>query len=320
MERRMMFQNDGWCPICRAESSFIASDEWLSENYICKTCKTLPRHRALVAVLDQVVPDWRSKSIHESSPTILFFPKLCESYSYSFYFEEIPSGEKRNGIRCENLEHLTFPDATFDIFITQAVFEHVLDPPAALKEIMRVVRDGGLHIFSVPKYKHLTRSYPRAVSEAGSVRHLCEPIYHGNPVGDGKSLVTWDYGSNLDDLLMLWSGYQTSCYALRDRQLGIDGEYNEIFVTRKRDTLKTPEYLATHLQQYGLLDQSPPGVKQAAYSPALFVRDLYIHILRREPDNEGLAFHLARLDGGLDPGQLVKDFIESPEARALGER
>ena len=240
----MVLENNGWCPICRVETTFTSNDSWLSENYICKRCNSLPRHRALVAVLDQIAPAWKTMAIHESSPTNPFFTRLCPGYSYSFYFEDIPLGTSKGSIRCENLERLTFEDGTFDIFVTQAVLEHVLDPPSALKEIMRVLREGGIHVFSAPKQKHLTRSYPRAVSEGASVRHLCEPIYHGDPVGDGKTLVTWDYGANFDDLAMLWSGYQTSCYALRNLDMGIAGEYSEIFVTRKKESVRTPDYLA----------------------------------------------------------------------------
>jgi hypothetical protein len=37
-------------------------------------------------------------------------------------------GELVSGVRCEDLEHLTFTDATFDIHITQDVMEHVFSP------------------------------------------------------------------------------------------------------------------------------------------------------------------------------------------------
>ena len=316
----MVLENNGWCPICRVETTFTSNDSWLSENYICKRCNSLPRHRALVAVLDQIAPAWKTMAIHESSPTNPFFTRLCPGYSYSFYFEDIPLGTSKGSIRCENLERLTFEDGTFDIFVTQAVLEHVLDPPSALKEIMRVLREGGIHVFSAPKQKHLTRSYPRAVSEGASVRHLCEPIYHGDPVGDGKTLVTWDYGANFDDLAMLWSGYQTSCYALRNLDMGIAGEYSEIFVTRKKESVRTPDYLAAFLAERGLLDQSPPGIRRGTFDPVSFVRSLYIHILHREPDNEGLAFHVSKLDGGMDPADVVRQFMESPEYSVLRQK
>jgi SAM-dependent methyltransferase len=39
---------------------------------------------------------------------------------------------------------LPFPDETFTLCLSQAVLEHVLDPPAYIAEIYRVLRPGGL--------------------------------------------------------------------------------------------------------------------------------------------------------------------------------
>jgi SAM-dependent methyltransferase len=128
---------------------------------------------------------------------------------------------------------LTFPEASYDIFITQDVLEHVFHPDKALAEIMRVLRSGGIHIFTTPKHKHLLKSHPRAKLVNGTVRHLVEPNYHGNPIGDGRSLVTWDYGADFDDLIQQWSGYNTCSLTIRDRSRGIDGEYLDVFVTLK---------------------------------------------------------------------------------------
>ena len=60
-----------------------------------------------------------------------------------------------------------------------------------------------------------------------------EPQYHGNPISSDGSLVTWDYGSDFDDLIQEWSGYATSTLVIRDRRKGIDGEHLEVFVTVK---------------------------------------------------------------------------------------
>ncbi len=47
------------------------------------------------------------------------------------------------------VEHLSFPDKTFDAVLLFDVLEHVLKPEAVLHEIHRVLKEGGvLHIFS----------------------------------------------------------------------------------------------------------------------------------------------------------------------------
>jgi SAM-dependent methyltransferase len=189
----------------------------------------------LVEVLDQVVPNWPELRIHESSPSLEFFIKKCSGYSSSFFFDDVAPGELRNGLRCENLEQLTFAASSFDVFITQDVMEHVFDPGRALNEILRVLDIGGVHVFTAPKHKHLTVSCPRARLTCGVVEHLLEPQYHGNPVGDGRALVTWDYGADFEDLIREWTGYLTSTFVIRDRERGIDGEYLEVFVMRKTE-------------------------------------------------------------------------------------
>jgi SAM-dependent methyltransferase len=229
----ILFDNEGYCSVCRGRTTFVAEGEWLRDQYICSRCRSIPRQRALIEVLDQVAPRWPELRIHESSPSMSFFANHCRGYSYSFFFEDIAPGEQKNGLRCENLEQLTFADCGFDVFITQDVMEHVFDPQRALTEIMRVLDHGGLHIFTTPKHRALIESCRRAELVDGIVNHIREPEYHASPIGDGRALVTWDYGADFEHLVARWSGYLTSTYVLRDRRHGIDGEYLEVFVTVK---------------------------------------------------------------------------------------
>ena len=55
-----------------------------------------------------------------------------------------------NGIRCENLEHLSFGDESFDLHLTRDVFEHLFDPATAFREIARTLRPGLAHLFTTP--------------------------------------------------------------------------------------------------------------------------------------------------------------------------
>lgn len=225
--------NRGYCPCCREEVAFEIRGDWLRDQYFCGACHSIPRQRHMNLILDSFFPDWENASIHESSPSNKFISGWCSHYSNSQFFNGVEEGEIFNGVRCENLEHLTFPDNTFDIFITQDVLEHVFHPERAFSEIMRVVKPGGAHVFTAPKYKGLSKSYPRASLQNGSIDHLLEPVYHGNPIGDGRALVTWDYGDDFECLISKWCNYPTSTYITRDRGLGIDGEFLEVFVTRK---------------------------------------------------------------------------------------
>ena len=237
--------NTGYCSICRAQRVFTATGEWLRDQYLCAGCGSIPRQRALVHVLDTIRPDWPALTIHESSPTLDYFARTCRSYSCSYFFGDTPPGEYKGDQRCENLEALTFANDSFDVFITQDVLEHVVRPAPALGEIMRVLRSGGLHIFTTPKHRDLLESRPRVEPDGQGVRHLLDPVYHGSPIDDGKSLVTWDYGADFERRLRDWSSYLTSTYVLQDRRLGIDGEFMEVFVTVKAPVNAVPWVLPT---------------------------------------------------------------------------
>lgn len=56
----------------------------------------------------------------------------------------------REGIHKEDMLKMSFPDGYFDIFIANHVMEHVGDDLQALREIHRVVRQGGLVILQTP--------------------------------------------------------------------------------------------------------------------------------------------------------------------------
>lgn len=47
---------------------------------------------------------------------------------------------------------MQFPDASFDVVIVSEVFEHICEDQAAMAEVFRVVRPGGLVAITVPRY------------------------------------------------------------------------------------------------------------------------------------------------------------------------
>lgn len=139
------------------------------------------------------------------------------------------------GVQSENIEKLTFGDESLDFFVTQDVLEHVFEPDVALREIHRVLKPGGAHVFTTPKHDSIGSTRRRAtVAATGEVTHLLPEEYHGNPVGDGKSLVTWDFGPDFEALASDWVGATVETYNAVDRNFGIDAAFNEVFVIVKR--------------------------------------------------------------------------------------
>lgn len=89
------------------------------------------------------------------------------------------------------------PSASFDVVLTQEVLEHVPDLDAALADMARILKPGGIVLGTFPFDPGADVTQVRAVLENGAVRHLAPPEYHGNPTdAEGGSLVfqlpAWD--------------------------------------------------------------------------------------------------------------------------------
>ena len=228
----------GYCDICEKEVEFRIDGEFLRNHFICTECKSLPRQRAFLHVLKMCRPDWRTACMHESSPggpSSDYLFQHAKNYSISHYYPELPSGTRGpEGVICEDLEKMSYPDNVFDVFITQDVMEHIFDISAAFNEVKRVLRPGGFFLFTVPYYKDLPKSFCRAKRlENGSIRYLTKAVYHGNPVDDKGALVTWDYGVDFPDLVARLCGLHPVLIRIESRYHGLDGEMMEVFMMRK---------------------------------------------------------------------------------------
>jgi hypothetical protein len=226
----------GYCPICERRTVFCREGAWLRDQFKCFRCFSIPRWRAVVCVLDSFFANWRDLSIHESSPGGAASEKLareCGGCVQTHWFPDVPPGEQRNGYRCEDLERQTFPDASFDLVVTQDVFEHVLDPGRGFAEIARTLKPGGAHVFTIPWYFWKPTLVRATRDESGNVRHHAKPDYHGNPVDPQGSLVVTEWGADFCDFVFRASGLTTTVVRIHDRRQGIEAEFIEVFVSRK---------------------------------------------------------------------------------------
>ena len=227
--------NVGWCPICEARTAFVSTGGHPRNSYFCLRCESIPRWRALVHVLSSTYPGWRAATIHESSPGGPASAKLraeAAGYSASYWLPSAVRGVTVDGRRSEDLEQLTLPDASFDVFVTQDVFEHVFDPAKAFREIARVLRPGGLHIFTVPWWPGKP-TLVRAVRTSAGVEHLRKPQYHHDPIDPNGTLVVRQWGDDLMQFIQAASGLATEVYDTQDRRLGLTGTFQQVFVTRR---------------------------------------------------------------------------------------
>lgn len=236
-----IFQTSGHCPICDSDVDFVARNIWFRDHFVCTRCGSIPRERALMVAIDSYFPKWREAVIHESSPAqrgaSLRISKECSQYIPSQYFPDHTPGALVGKMRCENLESLSFSDESIDLHITQDVLEHVFHPSRAFKEIARTLKPGGMHIFTVPLVNKGKPSKLRARIENNDIFYLEPEQYHGNPVGDGRALVTVDWGFDICQHIFESSGLFTHLVHIDDLSKGIRAEYIEVLVTVKPQAL-----------------------------------------------------------------------------------
>lgn len=240
----MYFSNKGCCPICEKEVVFFSENEWFRDFYFCPICKSIPRERALMHVINIYHPNWRSLVIHETSPanrgTSEKLRKECKTYIASYYFPNIMSGSYYQGYLCENMEALSFQDNSIDIHISQDVFEHVLFPEKAFKEVRRTLKPGGAHIFTVPLVNKNNPSEMLAtLNEEGKIVNLVTPAeYHGDPLSSNGSLVTRRWGYDITKFIHDTSGLFTTMIYIDNLHFGIRAEYVEVLVSIKNNNDK----------------------------------------------------------------------------------
>lgn len=228
----------GYCPTCTQEVTFASNNTWLRDHFLCSNCKSIPRERALMQVIEQFYPNWRNLIIHETSPAnrgaSVRLAQECSSYIPSQFFPDQKLGTFHNGMRCENFEALTFGNESIDLHISQDVMEHIFYPAKAFKEIARTLKPGGAHIFTVPLVNKMQSSKRRAeLSEDGTIKHIEQPSYHGNPIDPQGSLVTMDWGYDIVKYIFEASGLFTYTLYIDDISKGIRAEYIEVLVTVK---------------------------------------------------------------------------------------
>jgi SAM-dependent methyltransferase len=200
----------------------------------------VPRERALALVLNEIRPNWRNLSIHESSPSptgvSVVLARQGQNYTVSQYFPGRPFGTMIGGVRNENLENQTFEDETFDIVISLDVMEHVYYPDRVISEIHRTLKPGGVYICTFPVRNYQVNGWERRLiqHEDGSREDLKEPEIHGNPVSNEGSIVTIDYGYDLHKSIVEWAPFDVRVNRFNDAYHGIIGDYTEVIVCKKR--------------------------------------------------------------------------------------
>jgi hypothetical protein len=236
----------GWCNVCGEPTLFFCADLAAArESLVCAHCRCTSRYRSLaqgilrfveertgiraesLAALGEHAPD-RRLAVYDTQvgfraargayplPALLARLPWIDLH-LSVYKTAQPWGEATApGVTNQDLEALTFDDRSFDLVLTSDVMEHVRLAPRAHREIRRVLRPGGVYLFTVPHDRARAETLERVrivdPADPGRDEHLLEPEYHGDANSpDNRALAYRLYGRDLDEEL---------------RSLGFEVEYS----------------------------------------------------------------------------------------------
>jgi SAM-dependent methyltransferase len=232
---------EGVCPICERQTVYEADGPYLRNTLTCTTCPggSVPRERAVALVLNETRPNWRKLAIHECSPAprgiSVKLQQQGAKYVATNFFPDKPPGSTVQNHRNENLERQTFADASFDLVITVDVFEHLFDPAAAIREIYRTLKPGGVCISAFPMVKGQAAAarWRARRGDNGEIEYIEPAQYHGNPIDPQGSLVTVDYGYDVHQLFAEWAPLNVRVLRFADRSAGVLGEFTDVLVCAK---------------------------------------------------------------------------------------
>lgn len=256
---------DGQCNVCGKQAYFFYQEVALwRESLNCEHCRTTSRYRSITRGILRAICELTGDEAtslatlpHSSKTRLRVYdtqpPFYCDPCAYplpdllkatgwvevvlSQYKPKKPLGKVlAKGVTNQNLECLTFADDSLDIVITSDVMEHVRLDDRAHREIYRVLKTGGIYIFTVPHNRAWDETLIRVQiidpDDPSKDVHLLEPEYHGDTNSDegGGVLAYRTYGKDVETFLA-GLGFEVEYSCLDIEQLGIMNA--ELFYCRK---------------------------------------------------------------------------------------
>lgn len=153
----------GWSGLCFRS---FAVAEYLRYNVICPSCGSFERHRALAFFYPKffsTLPRRPERVLHFAPEPALrsCIEPLCDSY-------------ERSALVGDNVEHhldlnnLALPGSSYDVILLNHVVDCMPDDRAAIDEMWRVLRPGGM-VVAVASYQE--KSFTRELPPASNTRY-----------------------------------------------------------------------------------------------------------------------------------------------------
>jgi len=163
------------------------------EGHACATCQMSKRVRMLLWSIRKLLPVsgglrvLHFNQINHLSPALRALGDVTETC----YQPGMERGAKVGELVNEDICQLTFPSNHFDLAIHSETLEHLFDFNEAQSEVERVLKPGGVQIYTVPLLHSRSTRQRMQLAADGCTLYLLPPSYHGN---EGEFPVVWEFG------------------------------------------------------------------------------------------------------------------------------
>lgn len=224
----------------RVEQDGSRTPNW-RETLVCEHCGMNNRQRLVAKLVQQAAMQSDHPKIYlmeQVTPIYEWVKNLpgTEVHGSEYLGYEHRGGDQVNGVRHEDVMNLSYPEASFDLIVSNDVLEHIPDPERAFAECLRVLKPGGSVVATFPFFPANDATVVRAKLVGADIEHLLPAQYHGNPVSSDGSLVFQDFGWDLLHLMTRVGFSSAVCESYSSDEFGHFGAGLLVFRLRKSDT------------------------------------------------------------------------------------
>jgi ubiquinone/menaquinone biosynthesis C-methylase UbiE len=136
------------------------------------------------------------------APGIVTGVDFAESQIAKATADALAAGAGNATFRTADVYALPFADASFDRIFSHALFEHLGDPLRAMRELLRVLKPGGVVGVCCPDWGGFLLTPPTAVIAAALDAYTALQTRNGGDVRAGRKLGTWMVDAGFRDVRM----------------------------------------------------------------------------------------------------------------------
>src|SRR5262245_53973889 len=170
----------------------------------CLRCRSTQVHRAVGLELARLTlpADARVYELSSRGALYRFLKGRFRHFHFSEYYDDVPPGQKKGNVECQDVQRLLLPDEAFDLVTSTEVFEHVPDDRQGFREMHRVLARGGRFVFTVPLGDFPNTVERCHVAPDGTLVHRLAPEYHGDRIRGRQAVLAFrNYGMDILDRL-----------------------------------------------------------------------------------------------------------------------